>query len=146
MCCDGTLFQRALLRPEEIEPAKKAGLKVIQERGFEQPCPQLSGTSCNVYDVRPSVCRSFICKLYVRQRDEGGPIERRLRDVKRVRELMATLKKHGAERSPDGSEMRFNAEGADAMEAMQAFGELMTRLEEDFARAPASPPKGSAAK
>lgn len=134
MCCDGTLFQRALLKPEEVEGAKKLGLRVIQEKGFEQPCPKLEARSCGVYDQRPSVCRSFICRLYARHRDEGGAIGPRIARVERVRELRAVLDRFGLERTEDG-EVKFNAEGEDAFEAMAAFGELMELLEEDFARA-----------
>jgi len=140
MCCDGTLFQRALLKPEEVEPARRVGLKIFQDRGFEQPCPQLRESACQVYEDRPSVCRSFLCKLYVRHRDLPGPIQPALKAVKRVRFLLEVLKKAGLERSEDGTQVHFSAEGADAFEAMNAFAELMERLEEDFARAPAAPP------
>lgn len=140
-CCDGTLFQRALLRPEELEPARRAGLRVIQDRGFEQPCPKLVDRACGIYADRPSVCRSFECKLLVRHREEGGPLEQRLASVERVRQLLATLQRHGLKRSADGGEVSFEAEGADAFEATEAFGELMERLEHDFARASrAAPP------
>jgi Fe-S-cluster containining protein len=143
MCCDGTLFQRAMLKPEEVEPAKKHGLKVIEDRGFEQPCPQWTAGGCQVYEHRPSVCRSFACKLFVRHRDQGGPIELRLKAVKRVRFLMEVLDRAGLERTPNG-EVKFTAEGADAFEAMGAFAELMERLEDDFARAtPATAPDRS---
>jgi hypothetical protein len=134
MCCDGTLFRRALLKPEEVEPAKRLGLRVIQDRGFEQPCPAWQNSGCTVYSDRPSVCRSFICRLWARQRDEGGPLEPRLEAVRRVRALIAILDRHGFTRTDEG-EVKFQAEGADAFEAMAAFGELMTTLEEDFARA-----------
>ena len=134
-CCDGTLFKRALLRPEELEPARRAGLRVIQDKGFEQPCPKLVDKACGIYAERPSVCRSFECQLLVRHREEGGPMEARLASIERVRELLVTLKRHGLKRSADGSEVTFEAEGADAFEAMEAFGELMERLQQDFSRA-----------
>lgn len=138
MCCDGTLFQRALLKPEEVEGAKRLGLRVIQNKGFEQPCTKLESRSCTVYEHRPSVCRSFSCRLYARHRDEAGPLEPRLARVARVRELRATLDRLGLERTEEG-EIKFNAEGEDAFEAMATFEELMTLLEEDFARATAKP-------
>jgi hypothetical protein len=72
--------------------------------------------------------------LWARQRDEGGPLEPRLEAVRRVRALIAILDRHGFTRTDEG-EVKFQAEGADAFEAMAAFGELMTTLEEDFARA-----------
>lgn len=132
-CCDGTLFQKALLRPEELEPARKNGLRVVADKGFLQPCPKLVERSCSIYEQRPSVCRSFTCRLLARHRDEGGPLAARLEAVERVRELIDVLKGYGLTRSEDG-EVHFEAEGVDAFSAMEAFGELMQRLEEDFAR------------
>lgn len=133
LCCDGTLFQKVLLRPEELEPAKKHGLHVVENKGFLQPCPKLVERSCSIYEHRPSVCKSFTCRLFARHRDEGGPLAARLDAVQRMRELLATLKGYGLTRSADG-EVRFEAEGVDAFSAMEAFGELMQRMEEDFAR------------
>jgi Fe-S-cluster containining protein len=132
-CCDGTLFHRARLMPDEVEPAKRNGLRVIQDKGFEQPCPQLENKSCKIYESRPSVCQSFRCKLFARHRDEGGPIEARLRVVRRFRGVLQKLERYGFERGSNG-EVRFSAEGPDAAAAMDAFQEVMQLMEDDFAR------------
>ena len=132
-CCDGSLFHRARLLPEEVEPAKKKGLRVFQDVGFEQPCPKLENRACTIYDERPTVCRKFACKLLVRHRDEGGPIEARLRVVARMRNAIEQLDKYGYERTPEG-EVRFSAEGSDAFDAMNVFAEVMQLMEHDFAR------------
>ena len=134
-CCDGTLFQKALLRPEEVPTAKRLGLHVIQDKGIAQPCPALTEAGCGVYAERPSVCQSFICKLYARHRDEGGPLRPRLRKVERAKQLLAVMKQGGMKRSEDGSELTFEGEGMDGFAMMAAFSELMELLEHDFARA-----------
>ena len=49
LCCDGTLFEYAVLKPDDIEAAKAAGLAVGEfagKPGFAQPCSQVCGTSC----------------------------------------------------------------------------------------------------
>ena len=133
LCCDGSLFARAKLAPDELEPAKRNGLRVIQDKGFEQPCSQLESNGCKIYESRPGVCRSFRCKLFARHRDEGGPIEARLRIVRRFRSALVKLKKYGFERGANG-EVKFSAEGPDAFVAMEVFSEIMHHTEEDFAR------------
>ena len=130
-CCDGRLFQRVRLKPEEIEPAKRNGLRVIQDKGFEQPCPQLENRSCKIYELRPSVCKEFRCKLLARHASEGGPIEARLRVVRRFRSAQEKLEAYGVERTPDG-DLKLSAEGPDAFAAMEVFQEIM-QLTEEFA-------------
>ncbi|MBL8742370.1 MAG: YkgJ family cysteine cluster protein [Myxococcales bacterium] len=134
-CCDGTLFRAALLRPHELERAKRIGLRVLDDKGFEFPCPQLKERTCQVYEERPHICRSFICKLLARHRDEGGPIELRLRSIERVHELSKQLQPFGFERTRTG-DVKFAAEGPDAYLAMELMSELMNLLEENFTRAP----------
>ncbi len=81
-CCDGTLFRAVLLRPDELDRAKRIGLRVLEDKGFQLPCSQLKDLSCQVYEDRPSTCRSFECNLLARHREEGGPVERPLRTVR----------------------------------------------------------------
>jgi Fe-S-cluster containining protein len=101
LCCDGSLFGRVDLEPDEVEPARRRGLRVIQSgRAFEQPCTALasegpSGRSCSVYEARPLSCRRFTCRLYERHRLEGGPIEERLAVVARARALIALAREGG---------------------------------------------------
>lgn len=121
LCCDGSLYGRAVLEPHEVESARKNGLRVLDNgKGFSQPCAALVSCACSVYDERPATCRRFVCRLYDRHRREGGPLEPRLAAVRRVRELLASLEGQGAvaeaTRAPD-------------------FSELVQRLHDDFARA-----------
>jgi hypothetical protein len=46
--------------------ASAAGLALIDEAGkrlFRQPCPKFACGMCTVYDERPTVCRTYSCKL-----------------------------------------------------------------------------------
>jgi Fe-S-cluster containining protein len=125
LCCDGSLFGRVRLEAEEVEPARKRRLRVLDSgKGFEQACSALAGLEgesgrriCSIYSARPRACRTFVCRLHERHRREGGPIEPRLVAVRRVRELVGYLEASG-------------------MTAADLAGEGgMTEALEDFARA-----------
>lgn len=132
-CCDGSLFNRVELLPEEVEPARKNRLHVLDGgRAFEQPCAALTPCgdgqrTCAVYDERPSSCRRFTCRLFERQRRDGGPLAPRLEAVRRVRVLVAELEARGL------TPADFDGPGPEAA-ARAAFDELIRRLEDDFAR------------
>jgi Fe-S-cluster containining protein len=142
LCCDGSLFGRVSLGPEEIAPARRNRLHVLRDgKGFEQPCAALSVREapdgargvCRIYDERPLSCRKFECRLYDRHRREGGPLEPRLAAVQRVRQLVADLHAQGVNPADfDGDSSSTSPPGA---AAMQMHAELQQRLEEDFARA-----------
>jgi Fe-S-cluster containining protein len=144
MCCDGSLFGRVDLAPEEVEPARRHRLRVLPNaKGFEQPCaalarsgPGLAEHRCSIYDERPLSCRRFMCRLYDRHRREGGSIEERISVVRRVRVLVARLEASG--RAPADFEAALagtQSMGHEAEPALHAYLELMQSLEEDFARA-----------
>ena len=135
LCCDGSLFGRVVLQSDEIERARKHRLRVLARGdGFEQPCPALGTPGavgerrCTIYRERPRSCRQFTCKLYERQRAEGGPIEASLAAVKRIRDLVGALESAGL--TPADFE-----DNAATGSAAVLFAELTDRLEEDFARA-----------
>jgi uncharacterized protein len=120
LCCDGTLFGRVGLEADEIEPARRNRLHVIESgTSFEQPCAALSVGErrlCSAYETRPRACARFVCRLYERHRTEGGSLEPRLSAVRRVRELMTEL--HGKGVLPG-----------------DRLAELTKRIDDDFARA-----------
>lgn len=123
LCCDGSLFGRVPLGPDEVAPARASRLPVLSSgHAFEQPCSAMSTRdgqcSCAIYAERPRACQAFTCRLYDRQRRDGGPLEARLASVRRVRALLALL-----ETSRDEHARR------------AAVAELSRRTEEDFARA-----------
>jgi uncharacterized protein len=142
LCCDGSLFGRAGLSPEEVSRARKNGLHVLDNAEcFEQPCRALASSGaaldgnrvCSIYGERPRSCRTFTCRLHERHRIEGGPLEPRLAAVRRVRELAEHLKAHGLR--PDDFDPKRSDRRKPSAQAKAAFAELMKRLEEDFARA-----------
>jgi hypothetical protein len=71
-----------------------------------------------MYPDRPRACRAFTCRLYERQRREGGPLEARLESVRRVRALLGVLETTTDEEALRGT-----------------IAELTRRMQEDFARA-----------
>lgn len=123
LCCDGSLFGCVTLDPEELPGARKNRLRVLQRgNAFEQRCSALSmrgaQCTCSIYSDRPRSCRAFTCRLYDRQRRDGGPLEARLESVRRVRALLGFL-----ETTTDEGALR------------GAIEELTRRTQEDFARA-----------
>jgi Fe-S-cluster containining protein len=150
LCCDGSLFGRVDLEPEEVELAKTHRLRILpHERSFEQPCTALARSGperacrCSIYDERPVSCRRFTCLLYERHRREGGAIEARLEVVRRVRQLVDYLEAsgwtpadfEGAPSSPQSGD-HDRAGDHEHESALRAYVELTRSLEEDFARAP----------
>lgn len=65
LCCDGSLFERVPLGPEEQVPG--AALRVVTNdkgaRHVPQRCAALQGTCCEVYAQRPLACRRYECLL-----------------------------------------------------------------------------------
>ena len=123
LCCDGSLFGRVTLEPDEVAGARKNRLRVIPRgTAFEQPCSALEGSepdrTCAIYEERPRACHAFTCRLYDRHRREGGALEVRLAAVRRARVLLRLL-----ETTTDEGERR------------AAIEELTRRMEADFARA-----------
>ena len=65
-CCDGTIFNKVQL--EEQDDASKLSLfqiSVVEDKFyFHQPCFAFDPSKgCRIYDVRPTKCRGFTCKL-----------------------------------------------------------------------------------
>jgi Fe-S-cluster containining protein len=138
LCCDGSLFGRVALDPEEIGPARRNRLRVIESgHMFEQPCAMLAAPgadarrACTIYDERPRSCRRFACRLYDRHQREGGSLEPRLAAVRRVRELVAYLEASGLQPA-DFDDDAARGRGPDFARAKEAFLELTRRLEDDF--------------
>ena len=66
-CCDGTLFNKAVLNPGEQGslPAEMeaAYYKTEASEYFRQPCAYFDG-KCNIYDQKKAhICSAFRCKL-----------------------------------------------------------------------------------
>jgi hypothetical protein len=95
MCCDGSLFAHAVLRPGEEPFAESLGLRVVptgaSQPAFLLPCPLFQG-ACSRYDQpRPSVCGGFRCKLLVKYEQNALEKEAGLEVIRRARAMQATL-------------------------------------------------------
>ena len=96
LCCDGSLFLWAKLRPNEMKPAADAGLPVFMDappqRGFTQPCPMWHGV-CGLYGqaAYPHACRSYRCKLLKQLQNSDIPLASAIQTVDQTRADMAAL-------------------------------------------------------
>lgn len=74
MCCDGTLFEGAVVADNEIDHVVSLSLTLKRRADgvmtFDQPCPAFAGGCCSVYEQRPGSCRAYNCKL-VREYTSG---------------------------------------------------------------------------
>ena len=75
LCCDGTLYERAPIKPDDDPVRLAAAAFVPQALGdrqfFQQPCHHLHHRVCQLYrDWRPNICHSFRCRL-LSQLDAG---------------------------------------------------------------------------
>lgn len=67
LCCTGAWFSHVVLEPDELAPARQAGLQVEVVDGkprSHQPCALHQGGQCSAYHAwRPSSCANFRCEL-----------------------------------------------------------------------------------
>lgn len=69
LCCDGTLFTRTPLLPDEAEALRARSAEVTPcarsgTPGLRQPCAALDGSRCTIYADRPASCRRYECLLH----------------------------------------------------------------------------------
>jgi hypothetical protein len=96
LCCDGSLFLKAQLRPHEPEHAYTLGLTVFEkdeQPGFHLPCHLLNGKACSIYEKneRPHVCGSFRCELLKRYLTGEVDLDSALKTVQTTRSLLAEI-------------------------------------------------------
>lgn len=68
-CCGGVLpitqlelkTIRRYVREKNIKPV--ASLAAIMVKPFDMSCPFAASGKCNIYEVRPQICRLFICSM-----------------------------------------------------------------------------------
>jgi Fe-S-cluster containining protein len=71
LCCNGLIFNHAVLKPGEAGPAARLGLSVYLEHdleagdyeAFQLPCPCYKDHKCAIYIQRPDACRHYQCLL-----------------------------------------------------------------------------------
>ena len=69
LCCNGALFSRVDLVEDELPFARAANLDIFKHchrPAFRQPCAAFQGQRCHIYEHRPTICRSYRCKLLTR--------------------------------------------------------------------------------
>lgn len=78
ICCDGALFDQGPVYPEEEARVLGYGFTIVErddgKRYFLPPCGNLCGSACQIYDVRPTTCRTYRCTSL--QALEAGEIDR----------------------------------------------------------------------
>lgn len=66
LCCDGTVFEKAKVRPQDQAGLSEHGMTLVTEKGtqfFMQPCPHHKRGRCTIYAERFSTCHNFRCAL-----------------------------------------------------------------------------------
>jgi uncharacterized protein len=71
LCCDGTIFKRAFLKPEDsdrsLHEADIVKIQRVERSYFHLPCHHLHNRNCKIYHLwRPQVCGDFKCKILER--------------------------------------------------------------------------------
>lgn len=67
ICCNGTLFSYVDITEKQAD--QLSGTPVATRKNqkgklvFDLPCAALAGTCCTIYDKRPTICRTYLCKL-----------------------------------------------------------------------------------
>lgn len=98
LCCDGSLFMKAHLRPDEQDEAGALGMNVHaddEQFAFYQSCHLLKGNACTVYEdpKRPHICGGFRCKLLKRYIAGEVDMDTALATVQTARNLLADLQR-----------------------------------------------------
>ena len=96
LCCTGHLFIWAKLRPSELDPAERLGMRVFRsdptQRGFSQPCPLWQG-ECTIYASPhyPHVCRAYRCKLLKEMLSGDISLSGALEMIEKAKEMIHDL-------------------------------------------------------
>jgi uncharacterized protein len=106
LCCDGTIFERARVFPEDDLVQLEANgfilLTITERRGFALPCHYQQGRVCTVYQQwRPTICHTFRCAL-LRRFDAGeisliearARIERAVALTERIQAQLPAQREH----------------------------------------------------
>jgi uncharacterized protein len=103
MCCDGTLFAKAVLSKDDTAPdeqniqkAKNLQMTILEENGkyfFRLPC-HLFDKKCTVYDKeRPKVCGVFFCTPLKRYQADTLSLDAAAKIISNTRHINNELKK-----------------------------------------------------
>lgn len=145
LCCDGTLYPRAIIERDEVAATAALGLTTYEdpcgEVGFRLPCHYLDRTCCTRYDQwRPSVCSGFFCEVQLNAKQGKLTREEALAIVRKARALRDSVAEtQPPEQSMAQSVLRFseleknrpNLTANDAQFAVRMFI-LQRYLDEEF--------------
>ena len=103
LCCDGSLFGRVRIHPDEdLGRLRSAGLEICEDKKhgpvMSQPCAQYCEGRCDAYGDRPRQCRTFVCHSLARCQAGDLSMEDALRLADSLREqrrfLVALIRSH----------------------------------------------------
>lgn len=93
VCCNGVMFAYVEVEKSEMRADTRRRLHVLEaENRFTLPCCEHGPEGCQVYDDRPSICRSYTCALYDEYKETGEELDRKLMRVERIKQLVATIR------------------------------------------------------
>jgi Fe-S-cluster containining protein len=93
VCCNGVMFAYVEVAPDELRPETRRRLQVLDgEKRFTLPCRGHAPEGCQVYEDRPQICRGYTCLLYEEHKASPVELDRKLRRVARVKELVASIR------------------------------------------------------
>ncbi|MBB4612566.1 hypothetical protein [Novosphingobium taihuense] len=98
LCCDGTLYEDAKIRDDEVASVEGIGLKTGRNAEghatFLFACHYLDGACCTRYDQwRPSVCGKYFCRLQEKVRRNELAEDQAFDKIATARRLAADVKK-----------------------------------------------------
>ena len=100
LCCQGQLYNRVSLRPEEVALVKTWPVEMVtrgDEVSFAQPCGCFQAMHCTVYSQRPRTCVEYSCQLLRRLRHMEISQAAALERVVQARGLFEQIQAHLSE-------------------------------------------------
>lgn len=97
LCCDGTLYEDAKIREDEVADVERIGLKTGRNAEghatFLFACSYLDGACCSRYDQwRPSVCGKYFCRVQEKARRNELAEDQAFERIAKARRLAADVK------------------------------------------------------
>lgn len=94
LCCNGTLYDRVSVTPEEQVRLTQLGFSFVgfeTDTVFELPCHKEVCGSCTIYEARPATCADFRCGLLQKYQAGHLSLEEGKAKQDKARELIAAV-------------------------------------------------------
>ncbi len=95
LCCDGSLFSHVPLQLEEVAPARRNELDVVELVGgspaLRLGCSALKDRRCTLYAERPLGCHAYSCRLFNEVAGGRLSLDEGLAVVDRAHALLSAL-------------------------------------------------------